>query len=111
MKSIGERIGEMAAARYAQKDALNLKERSNKESLINQIVEVTNETPKGKKTLAKRIAIYANRYKLTADELHGLLAKHRDPKIRNFTAFVKWSIKDHEGPRSEPILSLNNLSD
>lgn len=65
--------------------------RSNKESLIAQIVE---RTTADKKLLAKRIALWVNRYKLTEMDLHALLKKADDPSIRNFTAFVQWSIKD-----------------
>lgn len=66
--------------------------RTNKENLINQIVEKTNE--RNKKHLAKLIAIKANRYKWSETDLHALLQKSRDPKIRNFTAFVKWTLKE-----------------
>lgn len=38
-----------------------------------------------------------NRYRLTTTDLHALLKKADDPAIRNYTAFVRWSIKD--GPK------------
>lgn len=66
--------------------------RSNKEDLIVEIVKCTNE--KNKKALAKLIGIWVNKYKISETDLHALLQKRHDPKIRNFTAFVKWSIKD-----------------
>lgn len=69
-----------------------LKVRNNREHLIEQIVNATDE--KNKKHLAKLIAIYANRYHWTDTELHALLKKREDPSIRNYTAFVKWSVKD-----------------
>lgn len=65
--------------------------RNSKEDLIAQIVERTTAEPK---LLARRIAIWANRYNLTETDLHALLKKASDPTIRNFTAFVQWSIKD-----------------
>lgn len=68
--------------------------RSAKEDLINQIVARTNA--RSKKALAKRIAIWVNRYKLTETDLHALLRKADDPAVRNFSAFVEWSIKDRQ---------------
>jgi len=66
--------------------------RSAKEDLISQIVARTNA--QSKKALARRIAVWANRYKLTETDLHALLRKADDPAVRNFSAFVEWSIKD-----------------
>jgi hypothetical protein len=68
-----------------------LQVRSNREQLIADIVNATTE--KNKKSLAKLISIRANEMKWTEMDLHGLLKKRTDPTIRNFTAFVKWSIK------------------
>lgn len=65
--------------------------RTTKEDLIAQIVE---RTTADKKLLAKRIALWVNRYKLDTSDLHALLKKADDPSIRNYTAFVHWSIKD-----------------
>lgn len=65
--------------------------RNNREFLIQQIVNLTNET--NKKALAARIAISANQLGWTDTDLHALLKKRQDPSIRNFSAFVKWSIK------------------
>lgn len=62
--------------------------RSNKEQLILQIVERTNET--NKKQLAKRLAIAGNTLGWTQDDYHALLKKADDPKIRSYTAFVKY---------------------
>ncbi len=68
-----------------------LQVRSSREQLIAEIVEATSEP--NKKALAKLIALRANEMKWTETELHALLKKRHDPNIRNFTAFVKWSLK------------------
>lgn len=85
--------------KYSKKEEPLLKERNAKESLINQIVECTypkkkTDTEKYRKNLAKRIGIYANKYKWTTTDLHYLLQKRNDPSIRNFSSFVEWSLKD-----------------
>lgn len=76
--------------------------RSAKEDIISQIVE---RTTADKKLLAKRIALWANRYRLTETDLHALLKKADDPGIRNFTAFCMWTIKDSakKEPKSHAI--------
>jgi hypothetical protein len=68
-----------------------LQVRSNREQLIADIVNATSE--KNKKALAKLISLRANQMKWSDMDLHALLKKRQDPTIRNFTAFVKWSIK------------------
>jgi len=68
-----------------------LQVRSNREQLIADIVNATSE--KNKKELAKLISLRANQMKWSDMDLHALLGKKKDPTIRNFTAFVKWSIK------------------
>jgi hypothetical protein len=70
----------------------SLKVRNNREHLIDQIVNRTDE--KNKKNLAKLLAIASYRFKWQDIDLHALLKKADDPSIRNYTAFVKWSIKD-----------------
>lgn len=65
--------------------------RSNFEDLVIQIVERTTE--KNKKAFGKRLAIHARTCKWTEMDLHALLAKAKDPKIRNYTAFVKYMMK------------------
>lgn len=65
--------------------------RTTKEDIIAQIVE---RTSADRKLLAKRIALWVNRYKLTETDLHALLKKADDPSIRNYSAFVQWAIKD-----------------
>ncbi len=65
--------------------------RNNFEQLIADIVNATNE--QNKAALARRIATTARQLGWTETELHALLSKKKDPTIRNFTAFVKWSIK------------------
>lgn len=68
-----------------------LQVRNNRDQLIADIVEATTET--NKTSLAKLIAIRARELKWTDQDLHALLAKKNDPKIRNYTAFLKWSLK------------------
>lgn len=68
-----------------------LQVRSNREQLIADIVEATTETDK--KKLAKLLAIRSREMNWTEQDLHALLGKKKDPKIRNFTKFVWWSIK------------------
>lgn len=65
--------------------------RNNFEYLIQQIVESTNA--RDKKSLARRLAIFARTFGWTEMDLHGLLQKKNDPSIRNYSAFVEWSIK------------------
>lgn len=67
----------------------SLRVRNNRDDLIRQIVEATTE--ENKKALAKRIALVANQLKWSDMDLHALLKKKG--QVRNFTAFVKWSIK------------------
>jgi hypothetical protein len=69
----------------------SLQVRNNRESLIEQIVEQTTETYK--KKLARLIAIRSKEMNWTEQDLHALLAKKNDPKIRSFTKIVWWSIK------------------
>lgn len=69
----------------------NLMIRTNRESLIAQIVEATNE--KNKKILARRLAICANILGWTETDMHYLLKKRADPSIKNYTAFVKWNCR------------------
>ena len=68
-----------------------LKIRTNREALIADIVKATSE--KDKKKLAARIALSANEQGWSEMDLHALLKKQTDPTIRNYTAFVWWSIK------------------
>ena len=70
-----------------------LQVRNQKEDLIAQIVEKTNETDK--KGLARRIAIAYNTLRWTEMELHALLKKADDPSVHNYTAFVKYSATIH----------------
>lgn len=64
-----------------------LAERNGKESLIAQIVE---RTTGNRRELAKLIAVWANRYKVSEMDLHALLKKADDPAIRSYTPFVRW---------------------
>lgn len=68
-----------------------LKVRRNREQIIADIVEATTE--KDQKKLARLIMIRANQLKWSDTDLHVLLKKKTDPKIRNYTKFVWWSIK------------------
>ncbi len=68
-----------------------LQVRSNREQLIADIVAATSD--KDKKKLAALIAIKANQMQWTEQDLHALLKKRADPTIRNYTAFVRWSLK------------------
>lgn len=68
-----------------------LKVRNNWEALIADIVNAT--SVRDKKELAKLIAISAKTQGWGESELHALLQKRNDPTIRNYTAFVRWSIK------------------
>ena len=65
--------------------------RNNRESLIAQIVEATSE--KNKPKLAKVLAIKSAQMKWSDTDLHALLGKKNDPSIRNYTAFVWWSLE------------------
>lgn len=67
--------------------------RNQKEDMIEQIVQQCTGTPTEKKNLAKLIALTANTAGWTAQDLHALLKKRSDPTIRNYTGFVRWSIK------------------
>lgn len=58
--------------------------RSAKEDIIAQIVARTNGSQAQKKELAKLIAIWVNRYMLSTTDLHALLKKADDPKIRSY---------------------------
>lgn len=78
--------------------------RSAKEDIISQIVV---RTTADKKLLAKRIALWVNRYKLDTSDLHALLKKADDPGIRNFTAFCQWAIKD--APTRQSQISANEV--
>lgn len=81
-----------------QTAAPSLATRNAKEDIINQIVARTRGSLIEKKELAKLIALWANRYRLDATDLHALLAKADDPTIRSYTGFVRWSIKDAPKP-------------
>jgi hypothetical protein len=72
-----------------RKDDAPLVVRNNKEQLIADIVNRTDE--KDKKWLAKRIAIAMNTLKWSSDDLHALLKKADDPTVHNYTALVKYS--------------------
>lgn len=65
--------------------------RNNRQQLILDIVN--NTTEPDKKSLAKRIAIVANQLKWSDMDLHALLKKRHDPKVYNYTGFVKYSLK------------------
>lgn len=67
--------------------------RNQREDIIEQIVQQTSLTDPEKKNLAKLIALTANIAKWKTEDLHALLKKRNDPTIRNYTGFVKWSIK------------------
>lgn len=70
------------------------KARNQKEDLIEQIVSHCRcRSEKEKTSLAKRIAIWANTTKATTTDLHALLQKHRDPKVRNYGGLVNFFIK------------------
>lgn len=73
--------------------------RSAKEDIISQIVE---RTTADKKLLAKRIALWANRYRLTETDLHALLAKATDPTIRKNKARYGYKPGDSIPPKPEP---------
>ena len=66
-----------------------LQVRNNREDLIRQIVEKTDA--KNKKFLAKRIALTANLFKWSDQDLHYLLKRHGE--VKNYSAFVNWSLK------------------
>lgn len=66
-----------------------LEVRNNREDLIRQIVEKTDA--KNPKLLAKRIAIVANTFKWTEQDLHYLLKRHGE--VKNYSAFINWSLK------------------
>lgn len=68
---------------------LELEVRNNREDLIRQIVEKTDA--KNPKLLAKRIAIVANTFKWTEQDLHYLLKRHGE--VKNYSAFINWSLK------------------
>lgn len=76
---------------FTKKETTTLQVRNQKEQLIAEIVEATSEP--NKKALAKLLALRANEMRWTETDLHALLKKKTDPNIRNFTAYVKWSIK------------------
>lgn len=68
--------------------------RNAQEALIEEIVshcQCRNE--KEARVTARRIAIAAKTLKWDETDLHALLQKHRDPNIRNYGAFVNWTIK------------------
>jgi len=67
--------------------------RSNREMLIEQIVEQTTGSAADKKKLAKVLAINSKILKWSETDLHALLGKKKDPSIRNYTAFVWYSLK------------------
>lgn len=73
-----------------------VKIRNGREALIADIVNATQE--KDKKKLAKMLAIATNTNKWTNDTLHSILSKRRDPKIRNYTAYVWWAVKIKNTP-------------
>ena len=83
--------GGMKKLEFKQIERPALKVRSNREQLIADIVEATSDTDK--KKLARLLALRSNQLKWSDTDLHALLAKRKDPKIRNFTKFVWWSIK------------------
>lgn len=68
-----------------------LQVRNNREQLIKEIVEASTE--KDKKKFARFISIRARELKLTDTDLHYLLQKKNDQSIKNYTAFVRWSLK------------------
>ena len=63
--------------------------RNSWEDLINQIALHTNE--KDKMKLASLLAIKGHMLKLSTTDLHYLLNKKKDPAIRSYTGFIKWS--------------------
>lgn len=67
--------------------------RNGKEDLIEQIVEQT--TVKGKQAdeLRRLLGIATNALKWSETDLSVLLGKKKDPKVRNFTALVRWHAK------------------
>lgn len=65
--------------------------RNNRQQLILDIVN--NTTEPNKKSLAKRIAIVANQLGWSDMDLHALLKKRHDPKVYNYTGFVKYNLK------------------
>jgi hypothetical protein len=76
---------------FTQPKVATLQVRNNREQLIADIVDATAENDK--KKLARLLAIRSRELQWSETDLHALFAKHKDPTIRNFTAFVKWSIK------------------
>lgn len=66
--------------------------RNSREDLIRQIVEKTDT--KNQKLLAKRIALTANLFKWSDDDLHYLLKRHG--QVKNYSAFINWSLKSHD---------------
>lgn len=65
--------------------------RNSKEDLLEQIVEATDG--KNADKLRRALAIAVNTMKWTELDLTVLLKKKDDPKVRNFTALVWWSVK------------------
>ena len=76
---------------FTQPKVATLQVRNSREQLIADIVDATEE--KDKKKLAARLALAANTLKWSDMDLHALLKKKTDPKIRNYTGYVWWSIK------------------
>lgn len=71
--------------------------RNQREDLIEQIVaQCRNKTPADDRKLARLLAITTNAAKWSTTDLHALLKKKNDPSIRNYTAFVWWSAKQHK---------------
>lgn len=61
------------------------------ESLVDDIVDATNEQNKSK--LRRALVVAGRTLKWTETDLHQLYQKRLDPKVRNFTALVWWSVK------------------
>jgi arginine utilization protein RocB len=67
-----------------------LQVRNNREQLILEIVNRTDA--KNKKALARRISIVSNQFGWSDMDLHALAHKK---DVKNYSAFVNWSLKSH----------------
>lgn len=102
MKNLKEQLNKLLdnpalirkAAEEGAKDQADLQVRSNREQLIADIVSQCNVIGVEKrKELARRIALAANTLHWSDQDLHVLMKKKQDPTIRNYSAFLNWSIK------------------
>ena len=77
----------------AHKPRETARARTTKEDLIEQIVEQTTERGKKATELSKLLAVAGNTLGWKERDFAILLAKKKDPKVRNYTALVWWHVK------------------